>query len=304
MKSKDVKILWGRSGNRCAICKTPLTQEATSPTASFTLGEQAHIVGDKENAARGKSLLTSEERDSYHNLILLCPNHHTEIDKNEVGWPVDKLHQVKSVHELWVTETLSETIDHVRLAQQTAISAVVDTAVELCDLENWQSWTSHALSPSQRWREDMPSALFNFRKRVNATIWPPEFDELSRAAISLSVLLHCASDEFMKHSDSLGNYYVADRFYRRPANNTDYDADLVEFEAWQDRCYDLVRQATKAANWFADVVRRDVNPMFFAAKGRFFIEEGPFEDLSVRVSIPQYTDAEKTALPASLKLYA
>ena len=23
---KDIKLLWGRSGNRCAICKTELTQ--------------------------------------------------------------------------------------------------------------------------------------------------------------------------------------------------------------------------------------------------------------------------------------
>ncbi|MEA1975365.1 MAG: hypothetical protein U9N10_07360, partial [Bacillota bacterium] len=40
-------------------------------------------VGEKEDAARGKSQLSLDERNTYHNLILLCPTHHTEIDKNE-----------------------------------------------------------------------------------------------------------------------------------------------------------------------------------------------------------------------------
>lgn len=300
IKSKDIKILWGRSGNRCAICRIQLTQDAVSATAAFALGEQAHIVGEKDDAARGKSPLTPEQRDSYHNLILLCPNHHTEIDKNEDDWPVERLHHVKSVHELWVSETLSETIDHVKLANQAAVGAVIDSAVEICELERWQDWTSHALSVSQRWHEDMPAALLKFRQKVAAAIWPAEFDELRRAATTLSILLHKASEEFMKHSDPVDDYYVADRFYKRPRNNPDYDQDLSEFEDWQERCYDYIRQATKAANWFADVVRRDVNPSFFAAHGRFSIKEGPFEDFSVRISIPQYSEAERDSMPNAL----
>ena len=46
IKGKDIKILWGRSGNRCAICRTQLTQDAAAVSAAFTLGEQAHIVGE------------------------------------------------------------------------------------------------------------------------------------------------------------------------------------------------------------------------------------------------------------------
>ena len=119
---KDIKLLWGRSGNRCAFCKRELTQDKKAVTASFTLGEQAHIIGDKDNAARGKSKLTSKERDTYHNLILLCPTHHTEIDSIEEDWSVEKIHHLKSEHELWVTETLSETINHTKLAKQIALS--------------------------------------------------------------------------------------------------------------------------------------------------------------------------------------
>ena len=64
IKQKDIKLLWGRSGNRCAICQIILTQDKTKASAAFTLGEQAHIVGEKEEAPRGKSPLTEEERNS------------------------------------------------------------------------------------------------------------------------------------------------------------------------------------------------------------------------------------------------
>jgi len=103
MKDKDIKILWGRSGNRCAICQIELTASGDRET----LGEMAHIVARASNGSRGESSLTVQERDSYNNLILLCPNDHTEIDKNYQDWSVDKLHRIKTEHESWVSEQLN-----------------------------------------------------------------------------------------------------------------------------------------------------------------------------------------------------
>lgn len=300
IKGKDIKILWGRSGNRCAVCRTQLTQDAAAVSAAFTLGEQAHIVGEKEDAPRGKSPLTQDERDSYHNLVLLCPNHHTEIDKNETDWPVERLHLVKSTHELWVSETLSETIDHVKLAHQTALSSIVDSAVEKCDLEKWHGWTSFALSPNQRWAKKRPDAIWEFRQQVIGAIWPPGYEELRRATVTFSLLAHLAAQEFLEHSDDAGDYYIAHRFYRRAEYGPNEDKLLAEFNAWQERCYKLLKEATKAANWFADVVRRDINPMFFASTGKFLVMEGPFMDMSFRTSLLEYTDEEKAKLPAAI----
>src|SRR5262249_7492155 len=152
-----------------------------------------------------------------------------------------------STHELWVTETLSETIDHVKLAHQTTVSALIDAAVEKCDLEGWQGWTSFALSPNQRWTKDRPEALWEFREKVIAAIWPPGFDELRRAMTTLSILAHRAAQEFMENSQLSGDVYIADKFYRRPAYNPNYKEDLKKFEDWQTRCYKLLKDATKAA---------------------------------------------------------
>jgi len=300
IKQKDIKLLWGRSGNRCAICRTELTQDASAITSSFTLGEQAHIVGDNSGSARFTSPLTAEQRDSYHNLILLCPAHHTEIDKNEADWPVEQLHQVKSEHELWVTETLSETIDHLRLAKQAIVASIVDSAVELCDLDNWQNWTSLALSPDPTWVKDRPEKVFDFRQKVISAIWPDEFDELKRSTIALSILLNRAAQSYLEHSDLKGDIYFPHKFYKAMPYNPNYDRDLVAYEKWLDDCYSYIYQATKAANWFADIVRRDVNPMFFAEKGKFLIMEGPFMDLSFRTKLLEYSGEEKLVLPDAL----
>jgi hypothetical protein len=300
IKQKDIKILWGRSGNRCSICRIELTQDASAVTHAFTLGEQAHIVGDKLGSARSVSPLTEEERDSYHNLILLCPTHHALIDNNDADWPSEKLHQVKSEHELWVTETLSETIDHVKLAKQAVIASIVDSAVDLCDLNEWKNWTSFALSADPKWARERPDRISEFRQRVIAAIWPDEFEELKRSAITLSMLLNSAAQTFLEHSDLRGDMYFPYKFYKANPHNPNYDRDLVAYENWLDECHTLIHQATKAANWFADVVRRDVNPMFFAEKGRFLIIVGPHEDLSYRTRLIEYSIDEKKSLPDSL----
>lgn len=102
MKDKDIKFLWGRSGNRCAICQLELTPDGDKET----LGEMAHVVARSPDGPRGEADLQEAERDKYGNLILLCPTHHREIDKNYADWPIDRLLQVKTDHERWVSEQL------------------------------------------------------------------------------------------------------------------------------------------------------------------------------------------------------
>lgn len=104
----DIKLLWGRAASLCAICRTELTQDSKSTNLSFPVGEQAHIVAEKDNGPRGDSMLPVEERNSYHNLILLCPKHHIIIDRDVADFPVEKLYIIKSRHELWVRDTLEK----------------------------------------------------------------------------------------------------------------------------------------------------------------------------------------------------
>jgi hypothetical protein len=74
---KDIKLLWSKAAGRCSICRTPLTYNSDHGSNVSHVGEQAHIVAESDNGPRGNSILSLEERNSYPNLILLCPTHHT-----------------------------------------------------------------------------------------------------------------------------------------------------------------------------------------------------------------------------------
>ena len=290
IKEKYVKQLWGRSGNRCAICKIELTQDTASVTATFNLGEQAHIVGEKDTAARGVSPLSLEERNSYHNLILLCPNDHTIIDGNPADWPVEKLYVLKSQHEAWVAETLSNVTDMVKLAKSKAVAVLVDSAVANCQLENWKNWTSYALSVDLRWSPDLIESIFEFLQKVQATIWPKEFKDLELISFHLARTLNTAAQTFARNSEQHGDTLYPYKFYKHETNGPDRDASVKKYENWVQDCHNLIREATKAANLFADIVRRDINPMFFIENGRFQVLEGDI--LGYSSSTYTYTDSE------------
>jgi hypothetical protein len=98
LTDRDRKRLWGKSGNRCAICRRRLTEPAQSGAREAVVGEEAHIVGERAGAARYQPL-PEGERDAYENRILLCPTHHTIIDEQPEYWTVEKLHAVKDAHE-------------------------------------------------------------------------------------------------------------------------------------------------------------------------------------------------------------
>jgi len=106
MKIRDVKILWGRAGNRCAFpnCRIELTPDGKTDT----LGVMAHIVAKSPQGPRGNSDMSIDERDDYSNLILLCPTHHKIIDASPEEWTVEKLLQLKREHEQWVSSQLGQ----------------------------------------------------------------------------------------------------------------------------------------------------------------------------------------------------
>ena len=82
IKDKDVKTLWGLSAGRCSRpgCDEPCIRFLTDdPTV---IGEMAHVIAKSPDGPRGVS---DGGSDTYQNLILLCPTHHTEVDKAAPG---------------------------------------------------------------------------------------------------------------------------------------------------------------------------------------------------------------------------
>ncbi len=103
--SKTRKILWARSGNKCAICQKDLI--INSSTTNTIVGEECHIISKKDDGPRGDSS-AQIEYDGYDNLILLCLVHHKIIDENENDYPIEKLKKIKNKHESWINERLKK----------------------------------------------------------------------------------------------------------------------------------------------------------------------------------------------------
>ena len=96
----DIKLLWGRAGGRCS--KPDCDEELTVlvETRYYSVGEMAHVIGKKPTATRG---IPKGGSDKYDNLILLCPTHHTHIDKApENEYPPKLLHDWKKQQEVLI----------------------------------------------------------------------------------------------------------------------------------------------------------------------------------------------------------
>lgn len=96
IKEKDLKALFAKSGNLCSFpgCNFEMVDED-----NYIMGEIAHIESYNKNGPRHNPRQTEEERNSYENLILLCPNHHKLIDKKFAEYSVEYLKKIKNEHE-------------------------------------------------------------------------------------------------------------------------------------------------------------------------------------------------------------
>jgi len=105
---KTRKVLWGRSGNRCAICKKELVIDATTQDNESVVADECHIISSRPTGPRHDPSFPCEKLDSYDNLILLCRTHHKMVDDQLATFTTDILRQMKANHEVWVSQKLTE----------------------------------------------------------------------------------------------------------------------------------------------------------------------------------------------------
>ena len=93
-----------RSGDQCAYpdCGQRLTHQPGPSATTTVVGEMCHIHGRKPGSARWNPELTEEQIRDFSNLIYLCPNHHTIVDKNPDTYTADLLRKWKNDHEIKV----------------------------------------------------------------------------------------------------------------------------------------------------------------------------------------------------------
>lgn len=93
---QTVKRLFALSNNRCAFprCISPIITHSGS-----VIGKICHINARSKKGPRFDAKQTDEERNSFNNLVLMCGNHHDQIDKQPELYTAEVLREIKASHE-------------------------------------------------------------------------------------------------------------------------------------------------------------------------------------------------------------
>jgi hypothetical protein len=180
-----------------------------------------------------------------------------------------------------VEQTLSESGDIHKTAQDVIYADLIDAAAESCQFDSWDKWASRAVSTTMNWDEDAHERLFKFLNKILGAVWPKTLPELESALKKLTYEVNEAIQMFMEHCEPSrlrDDTLVEERFYKSHGWIEDdkvYQQLFNEYDAWQDKCKEHVIEATKAANWLADVVRHDINPLFLPLRVNFLLSWDP-----------------------------
>lgn len=270
-------MLWGRSGNRCAICRNELVADATQADDPSVLGEAAHIVAREQNGPRGTSSLSDEQRDRYENLILLCPTDHTLIDSQVLTWTLERLHQQKQTHEEWVRNSLAGYDATLQEADEVYAAIVAEWEARL-DVASWRSWSSYLLSPIPSISPSRDKAWEDCRIWLLSLVWPRRREPLEQAFENFRRVLEALHPTLREHLVPThdGENLITERFYKlREWDQARYVELLKEFEAHVDKVQDLVRELARAANYVATAVRLCLQPTYRREEGVILCESGP-----------------------------
>jgi len=108
ISDKTRKILWARSGNRCAVCRISLIVNPTEKDSDSVVGEECHIISPAPNGPRHDSNFASDKFDALDNLVLLCGTHHKMIVDQCETYSIGIVRAIKQKHETWVEAKLRD----------------------------------------------------------------------------------------------------------------------------------------------------------------------------------------------------
>lgn len=301
VSSKTRKMLWGRAANRCAICRRELFMDETETDDASVIGDECHIVAREQDGPRGDSELTSEQRDLYNNLVLMCKIHHKQIDDQPGHFTVELLHQMKSEHIQWVNSSLN--IDRAKQRDDEVVLTYIDKWSDLTRVNEWESWISSLLSsgqPSLSKEQDM--FLKELIQYLFTRIYPDRYPELRRSLENFRYVLNDFINTFHRHSEEQFDRFITSKFYRYADGYGDERRRLEwEFDFHVDLVEDLALELTRAGNYVCDMVRAHVLPTYRLAEGLLTVVSGPHMDFSFNTYRPQYRLEEKANLYPGLQ---
>lgn len=133
---------------------------------------------------------------------------------------------------------------------------LVNTISEGVGFGDWADWTSRATA---EWPANFTSRMRSIQNELQKTNWPDNLRDFEVAAKALVYIVAEAYGFFTK---------------KPPACFALAGPDGIDkYCEWQNAIPKLIDEATAAANWFAHVVRRDLDSEFFRDQGRFTVRD-------------------------------
>ena len=197
VSQRIIKALFVRSRNMCYFqdCSTELVNDHGVVT-----GQIAHIEGEKPGGPRYNNHQSDEERFGYENLILLCPNHHTLIDKDPNTYTVEILRVIKLNHE----SKRKDVIVSVFYAAESRSSARHEYQLKVVVNNNSGKTlykpTLAIILPNQV----LGSTSFRAKKTLEGKMVQVYFDELDISEI------HPGEEKVLMETSNVGLYYFMD----------------------------------------------------------------------------------------------
>lgn len=301
---KTYKMLWGRSASRCSYpdCQMELVIDASETDDESLIGDVCHIVATEQNGPRGNSLLTSDQRDKYDNLILLCKVHHKLIDDQFNEYTVEKLKQIKIAHEKWVRELLTG-YDAAKQKDDEYYASLIEEWSERAEINNWIDWSSYILTSQPRMYADIDKKLEELRYWLLSRVWARRYPDLEAAFENFRRVLSDFHIEFRRHARPVGKekeILLTDTFYKiKEWDEKRYNYLLKSYEFHVNLVEDLMLELTRAANYLCDKVRQLIFPSFRLKEGLLLVESGPYVDkgLVYRMLRVEYRGAERVKYP-------
>lgn len=288
---KTQKMLWGRAAGRCSMpsCRIDLYEDETETDDPTLVGENCHIVAERDNGPRADAMMPTLRRNTYSNLILLCRNHHKVIDAQEGEYTVEHLHKIKDEHEKWVREQLGLDINQQHDEEQYA--GIIDKWERLAHVNEWHKWSFDVISygqPSISMVVD--NDLYKLREWLFNRIWPDRYLELNSAFYNFLHVLQNFQNCFRQYAEPWSETIQRTRkFYQIDEWNKElYDKLLSQYNFHVDLVEDLMLELSRSSNLVCDCVRQFIMRSYRLNEGRIVVRTGPYMDLSIKDYVAQY----------------
>ena len=249
--------------------------DASEKDDEALIGEECHIIAKELDGPRGDHPLPAEARNNYTNLILLCGNHHTLIDKQPNTYIIQYLRDLKAAHEKWVREAL-QGFDPAKQRDDELYAEYLERWAEDVDLDNWMDWTGNWIFMSTRPKISYKQ-LDTFEELeywLLSRIWPRRYPELDAAFENFRRVLHDLVLVHYRHStrDDDFEYSVTDKyyqfFYRSDGRKlTTEQEQREEYDLHFELLADLMLELTRATNYICDKARQYIDSTFRMREG-------------------------------------